>query len=93
MKGLSRHGGWVLAALALLLTVTARAESFPVPGKLDSRIRTAYYEPDQVYRLYGFAGFELDLVFGADEKFIGLSAGDPEALIYSAHGNVLTLRR
>lgn len=92
MKGLSRHGGWVLPALALLLPMSARAESFPVPGKLDPRICTAYYEPDQVYRLYGFAGFELDLVFGSKEKFIGLSAGDPEALIYSAHGNVLTLR-
>lgn len=92
MKGLSRHGGWVLTAMALLLPVSASAESFPVPGKLDPRIRTVYYEPDQVYRLYGFAGFELDLVFGAHEKFVGLSAGDPEALIYSAHGNVLTLR-
>jgi len=71
---------------------SANAESFPIPGKLDGRIRTVYYEPDQVYRLYGFAGFELDLVFGADEKFVGLSAGDPEALIYGAHGNVLTLR-
>jgi len=79
-------------ALALFAAARVSAESFPIPGKLDSRIRTVYYEPDQVYRLYGFAGFELDLVFGTDEKFVGLSAGDPEALIYSAHGNVLTLR-
>ncbi len=81
-----------MIALAFFVVVSAHAESFSIPGKLDPRIRTVYYQPDQVYRLYGFAGFELDLVFGADEKFIGLSAGDPEALIYSAHGNVLTLR-
>jgi type IV secretion system protein VirB9 len=74
------------------VVASASAESFPIPGKLDARIRTVYYEPDQVYWLYGFVGFQLDLVFGADEKFVGLSAGDPEALIYSAHGNVLTLR-
>ena len=85
-------GGWILAVLALCVATSANAESYPVPGKLDARIRTAYYERDQVYRLYGFVGYQLDLVFGSDEKFVGLSAGDPEALIYSAHGNVLTLR-
>jgi type IV secretion system protein VirB9 len=78
--------------LAFFMTTSVSAESFPIPGKLDSRVRTVYYQPDQVYRLYGFVGFELDLVFGVDERFIGLSAGDPEALIYSAHGDVLTLR-
>lgn len=83
---------WVWTALAFFVTTSVSAESFPIPGKLDSRVRTVYYQPDQIYRLYGFAGFELDLVFGVNEKFIGLSAGDPEALIYSAHGDVLTLR-
>lgn len=93
MKSAVRQGvWWICTALAFLLTARVSAESFPVPGKLDARIRTVYYERTQVYRLYGFAGFELDLVFGSDEKFVGLSAGDPEALIYSAHGNVLTLR-
>jgi|SRR5215469_10830741 len=81
-----------MCAIVLYASAIANAESFPIPGKLDPRIRTVYYERTQVYRLYGFAGFELDLVFGAKEKFVGLSAGDPEALIYSAHGNVLTLR-
>ena len=93
MKAVLRHRvGWMCSVLALFVAAHASAESFPSPGKLDSRIRTVYYEPDQVYRLYGFAGFELDLVFGRNENFIGLSAGDPEALIYSAHRNVLTLR-
>ena len=93
MKTALRQGvGWIFTALAFVISARASAESFPVPGKLDARIRSVYYEQTQVYRLYGFAGFELDLVFGSDEKFIGLSAGDPQALIYSAHGNVLTLR-
>lgn len=93
MKAVSRQGGWwIVTALALFVVASASAESFPVPGRLDPRIRAVYYEPDQVYRLYGFVGFQLDLIFGTDEKFVGLSAGDPEALIYSAHGDVLTLR-
>jgi type IV secretion system protein VirB9 len=93
MKGLTRRGGpWVCAVLALCVAASAKAAFFPVPGKLDARIRTVIYERDQVYRLYGFVGYALDLVFGAHERFEGLSAGDPKALIYSAHGNVLTLR-
>lgn len=93
MKALARGvGPWAAALLALSVAAGARAEFLPVPGKLDARIRTAIYERDQVYRLYGFVGYALDLVFGAHEQFVGLSAGDPKALIYSAHGNVLTLR-
>ena len=93
MRALAHHiGVWTCAVLALCVTTAARAEFLPVPGKLDPRIRTVVYERDQVYRLYGFVGYALDLVFGAHERFEGLSAGDPKALIYSAHGNVLTLR-
>ena len=93
MRALAHHiGRSTWAVLALSVAAAARAEFLPVPGRLDPRIRTVVYERDQVYRLYGFVGYELDLVFGAHEKFVGLSAGDPEDLIYSAHGHVLTLR-
>jgi type IV secretion system protein VirB9 len=96
VRSLLRHRAWMwrlLLAVVMIGTATGvAAGSLPVPGKTDSRIRTAFYNPEQVYRLYGFAGFHIDLVFGSDETFVGLSAGDPEALIYSAHGNVLTLR-
>src|SRR5271163_3257077 len=68
------------------------AESLPMRGPTDSRIRTVLYSSDEVYRLYGFVGYHLDLEFASDEAFVGLSAGDPEALTYSAHENVLTLR-
>ena len=93
MRTLARRCAvWAFALLALGAASGARAEFLPVPGTLDARIRTVVYERDQVYRLYGFVGYALDLVFGAHERFEGLSAGDPKALIYSAHGNVLTLR-
>lgn len=82
----------LLLVLGLGLMTIAAGASLPVPGKVDARIRTAFYDPDQVYRLYGYVGYHIDLVFAADESFVGLSAGDPEALIYSAHGNVLTVR-
>jgi type IV secretion system protein VirB9 len=68
------------------------ADEMPMRGAADSRIRTVLYSPDEVVRLYGFVGYHLDLEFASDEAFVGLSAGDPEAVTYSAHENVLTLR-
>lgn len=79
---------WVLGALALV----ASAETLPASGHVDPRIRTAVYNADEVYRLYGYVGFHLDLEFEADETFASLSGGDLEGLTYSAHANVLTLK-
>lgn len=78
--------------IALLVVRCAQAEVLPVRGSTDPRIRTAAYSPDEIYRLVGFVGYHLDLEFESGEVFTGLSAGDPEALTYSAHDNVLTLR-
>ncbi|MHB8474780.1 MAG: TrbG/VirB9 family P-type conjugative transfer protein [Steroidobacteraceae bacterium] len=79
-------------AIALGINGQIHADALPMRGVTDSRIRTALYSPDEVYRLYGFVGYALDLEFASDEVFVGLSAGDPEAVTYSAHENVLTLR-
>ena len=78
--------------LAGLLCGGVAAETLPQSGTVDPRIRTAVYSPDQVYRLYGYVGFHIDLEFEADETFASLSGGDLEGLTYSAHANVLTLK-
>src|SRR5579863_9984338 len=81
--------------VTLLLTCFAlqsRAETLPAGGHTDPRIRTVLYSADEVYRLYGYVGFHVDLEFEADETFEALSGGDLEGLTYSAHGNVLTLK-
>src|SRR5258708_40361600 len=50
--------GCVVALILLncLLATTARGEIVPPRGAVDSRIRTAAYDGDQVYRLRGFVG-------------------------------------
>ena len=83
----------VVAMLGFMsLAGPSGADSLPRRGDTDSRIRTAMYNADEVYRLSGFVGYLVDLEFEADESFVGISAGDPEAITYSAHDNVLTLR-
>lgn len=78
----------ILGALA----IAARAETLPTTGQVDPRIRTTVYNANEVYRLYGYVGYHLDLEFEADETFESLSGGDLEGLTYSAHANVLTLK-
>jgi len=92
MKGRFLNRGVFAVALLLGINDLSHADALPMRGVTDSRIRTALYSPDEVYRLYGFVGYALDLEFASDEIFVGLSAGDPEAVTYSAHENVLTLR-
>src|SRR5882762_9660482 len=94
MMGFNTRGVLALGVLVLAssMNTAALADVTPKRGSADARIRTVLYSPDEVYRLYGFVGYHLDLEFESGETFLGLSAGDPEALAYSAHENVLTLR-
>jgi len=70
----------------------AAAEAWPARGALDSRIRTAPYSADQVYRLPGHVGYQIDLQFEAGEHFVGLGAGDMDALSFSAQDNHLFIK-
>ena len=90
MRGVRKVG--LAALLGLMAAGVAPAETLPMAGPIDQRLRTAVYSADQVYRLYGFVGYHIDLEFEADETFEALSGGDLEGLTYSAHGNVLTLK-
>jgi len=71
---------------------STRAEVVPQRGAVDSRIRSAPYEANQVYRIRGFVGYQIDLVFEPGESFVGLGAGDIEGLSYFGQDNHLFLK-
>ena len=74
--------------LALLGSVScAWAEALPVRGTVDSRVRTAMYDPHQVYRLEAFVGYQIELVFAPGERFAGHGSGDVEGIAFGAHEN------
>jgi type IV secretion system protein VirB9 len=58
----------------------------------DSRIRTSVYAADEVYRLQGYVGFQIDVEFERGETFVGLGAGDVESLTFAAQDNHLFLK-
>lgn len=92
----SQRARRILAALALLqcglIASAPRAETVPSRGVADSRIRYAPYDGDQVYRVRGFVGYQIDFEFEAGETFVGLGAGDLEALSYFGAENHLFLK-
>jgi type IV secretion system protein VirB9 len=80
------------ALLVALCVPCALGATVPERGATDSRIRLALYAADEVYRLRGFVGYQIDLEFEAGESFVGLGAGDLESLTFAAQGNHLFLK-
>ena len=84
-----------LALLGALLVATAppaAANWVPARGAVDSRIRVAPYSTEEVYQLYGYVGYQIDVEFARDESFVGLAAGDMDGISFQARGNHLFLK-
>lgn len=88
----SASGVCLVAALALGLTRSALANWVPARGAVDTRMRVAPYSPDQVYRLYGYVGFQIDIEFARGEVFKGLAAGDVRGISFESHGRDLFIK-
>jgi type IV secretion system protein VirB9 len=67
----------LIAAIATLTTgSSALAAQAPKAGLLDPRIRTVFYNSDQVVTLKGYFGYQMMIEFGADERIENVSIGD-----------------
>jgi type IV secretion system protein VirB9 len=93
----ARLGKRLLSIYAFGLAATvwqaaAWAETVPAKGTVDARIRTAAYDGNEVYRLHGFVGYQIDLEFEPGETFVGLGAGDLEGLAFVGQENHLFLK-
>jgi type IV secretion system protein VirB9 len=78
-------GGAIMAGAAM-------SETLPAKGPVDSRVRVVPYNSEDVYRLYGFVGYQIDLEFEPGETFVGLGAGDLEGLAFVGADNHLFLK-
>jgi type IV secretion system protein VirB9 len=86
---MSRMG---VGALALLIAVASSAETLPTKGHVDGRIRTALYSSEEVYRLVGFVGYDIELIFESGEHFAGKGGGDLEAVTIEAYENQVHIK-
>jgi type IV secretion system protein VirB9 len=76
----------------ILGLVQANAGVLPQKGTPDERIRRAAYSSDEVYTLYAYVGYQIDLQFDEGESFVGLASGDIEALSFVSQGNHLFIK-
>ena len=81
-----------LSALAFSMSVTCFAESLPTPGPLDSRVRVAKYNEDEIFRLQGYVGYQIEIEFEPGETVTGQGAGDLEGLSFASFDNHLFLK-
>jgi type IV secretion system protein VirB9 len=79
-------------SLVLPWASSSRAETVPVRGNVDSRIRTAAYDADEVYRLRGFVGYVIELILEDGEIYAGKGGGDLEGVTIDAHANSVLLK-
>ena len=83
----------LLLLIAVILQISsALAETIPTRGIADARIRTAAYDANQVYRIQGYVGYEIDLQFEQGESFVGIGAGDIDALSFVSQDNHLFIK-
>lgn len=88
---IGRLRAWLLL-LGLVATCISTAETLPHKGTIDSRVRTTTYNADEVYRLYGFVGYAIELIFEEGETFAGKGGGDLEGVTIDAHANAVLLK-
>ena len=91
---MSRISVFPMLCAFLICACTSRtwAEVLPAKGKIDPRIRSAPYNDNEVYRIRGYVGYQIDLEFEAGESFTGLGAGDIEGLSFVGKDNHLFLK-
>ena len=80
-----------IASAAMHVTPYAQCAD-AVGTAADPRIRVVPYSADEVYRLRGYAGYQIDLEFESGESFVGLGAGDLDSLAFAAQANHLFLK-
>jgi len=81
-----------LCSTLLCIAHASLAETLPTRGRVDSRIRTALYSSEEIYRLVGFVGYEIELIFEPGEHFAGKGGGDLEALTIESYENQVHIK-
>lgn len=69
---------FIATALCAALATAVQAAEVPRPGTLDFRVRSADFTEGQVYKITGFFGFHVLVMFGLDEtiqKVSGFESG------------------
>ncbi len=62
------------------------------PAPPDSRIRVVIYSANRIYRLQGYAGYQIDVQFAPGEHFVGAGVGDAKGVTLASAANHLFIK-
>ncbi|CDZ55193.1 Type IV secretion system protein VirB9 [Neorhizobium galegae bv. orientalis] len=85
-------------ALAMFMTLVTPIGSFaaqtPAAGRLDPRVTSVVYQPNNVVRVYATYGISTMIIFDEDEKFETVALGDTESwdVVPTDKGNILFVK-
>lgn len=82
---MAKIGAWTLSVI--FPATVAWSDSSERFALVDARIRIQTYEPDTIYRLKAYVGYQIDLQFEPGESFVSLGAGDMESITFAAQAN------
>ncbi len=76
------------------MTAHACAEQSPAPGRLDNRVRSVVYQPNNVVEVTATYGISTMIIFDEDEKFQTISLGDTTSwqVVPTDKGNILFVK-
>ena len=83
---------FLAAVLCLAGAHEALAAREPRAIKVDHRVRTVIYQPDEVYKFTGHYRYQSSIEFGEDEEIKTISMGDSTAWMMNPTGNRLFLK-
>lgn len=89
------RGTLIMLAIGLsaYAAVAARAATpASAPRLPDPRIRVVPYSANEIYRLHGYVGYQIDVQFAPSERFVGLGVGDAKGIAFASEANHLFLK-
>jgi len=78
--------------MLLFGAVAAWAETAPVPGSSDPRVRSVPYQAEEVVRLQGQVGYALEIELESGERLLDLAAGDTSAIDVGVRTNHVLIK-
>ncbi len=84
----------VIAPALLLTSMSASAQSVPLPGEGDPRIQSVEYRSNQIVPLRAASGYQVTIELASDERIESVALGDTGAWQISANkaGNLLFVK-
>ena len=82
----------LLAGLAHAHAAALASPARPARTARDPRIRVVPYSAERIYRLRGYAGYQIDVQFALGERVTGVGVGDAKGVTLASSGDQLFLK-